>query len=78
MSKHNKYICQTHDSEATTELPICISLGGHYYFTDIHETKEIHRMIGEFLESMARQRITNAQDTVDQIRSDNALRSDFV
>jgi hypothetical protein len=40
--------------------------------------KELHKQLGETLEVLARQRITNAQDTVDQIRSDNALRSDFV
>lgn len=76
MSKHNKYISNT--NEVGSHTPVCISLGGHFYFTDLDETKEIHRKIGEFLETMARQRITNAQDTVDQIRSDKALRSDFV
>ncbi len=39
---------------------------------------DFKRQVDQVLDFLARQRITKAQDTVDQIRSDNALRSDFV
>ena len=57
-----------------------VTMRVHQTIITIHpnDARELRRQIDEALQDLARQRITRAQDTVDEIRSKHALRSDFV